>query len=42
MMNKAERKALIRKISYVLRAASGKQLETVWRHIKWVVFGEWE
>lgn len=41
-MNKTERKALIRKIGYVLRAASGRQLEAIWRHIKWVVFGEWE
>ena len=38
-MNKAERKALIRKIGYVLRAASPAQLDTVWRYIKWVMFG---
>jgi hypothetical protein len=41
-MNKAERKAMVRKIGYVLRAASGRQLESIWRYVKWVVFGEWE
>ena len=38
-MTKSERKALIRKISYVLRAASPTQLDTVWRYVKWVMFG---
>ena len=41
-MNKAERKAMVRKIGYVLRAASGRQLESIWRYVKWVVFGEGE
>ena len=41
-MNKTERKALVRKIGHVLRAASGRQLESIWRYVKWVVFGEWE
>lgn len=39
MMTKSERKALIRKIGYVLRAASPTQLDTVWRYVKWVMFG---
>lgn len=42
IMNKTERKAMVRKISYVLRAASPRQLETVWRYVKWVMFGEGE
>ena len=42
IMNNTERKALVRKISYVLRAATPKQLETVWRYVKWVMFGEGE
>lgn len=41
-MNNTERKALVRKISYVLRAANARQLETVWRYVKWVMFGESE
>ena len=41
-MNKTERKAMVRKIGYVLRAASSGQLESIWRYVKWVVFGEWE
>lgn len=41
-MKNAERKAMVRKIGYVLRAASGGQLESIWRYVKWVVFGEWE
>lgn len=41
-MNKTERKAMVRKIGYVLRAASPRQLETVWRYVKWVMFGEGE
>lgn len=41
-MNNTERKALVRKISYVLRAATPRQLETVWRYVKWVMFGEGE
>mgnify|MGYP006969168394 CR=1 FL=1 len=41
-MNKTERKAMVRKISCILRAASGRQLESIWRYVKWVVFGEWE
>ena len=41
-MTKSERKTLVRKIAYVLRAASPKQLETVWRYVKWVMFGEGE
>lgn len=41
-MNKTERKAMVRKISYVLRAATPRQLETVWRYVKWVMFGEGE
>lgn len=41
-VNKTERKAFVRKIGYVLRAASSGQLESIWRYVKWVMFGEGE
>ncbi len=41
-MNKIERRALVRKISYILRSASGRQIESIWRYVKFVMFGECE
>ena len=38
-MTNTERKALVRKIGYILRAANPRQLEAIWRYIKWVMFG---